>query len=410
MARVRIFWVVVIFVAAMASCVDDTDQGTRYEPEIRDWHDLHAVRFHPGDSFVLMNDLDATTAGYQELASAEADKGGGWQPIGNQDDRFYGSFNGQGYEIRDIFIDRPDQGGIGLFGAVDEGGVVENVGVVNVNVAGEWAVGALAGANWGLVRTAYSAGSVTGLDCVGGLVGGNAGTLSDCHSAADITGHWDVGGLAGCNDSSGTVSSSYSTGSVTGEWAVGGLLGGNWGGVVNLSYSTGTVQGVDYVGGLVGDNQGTVSNSYSAGGVTGDWHVGGLVGYNEEGIVSKCYSAGNVTGDWHAGGLVGGSEGGNVNDSFWDSEACAIEESDGGTGKTTMEMHDIATFSDTDTGGLEHPWDIAAVAPGESDRDRIWNIVDGQTYPFLSWSAVDYEASADLTSTSQYLPCDHGLV
>jgi len=65
-----------------------------------------------------------------------------------------------------------------------------------------------------------------------------------------------------------------------------------------------------------------------------------------------------------------------------------MEESDGGTGKTTAEMMDIATFTDTETEELDDPWDITAVALGETNPAYIWNIVNGQTYPFLSWQSV----------------------
>ena len=51
----------------------------------------------------------------------------------------------------------------------------------------------------------------------------------------------------------------------------------------------------------------------------------------------------------------------------------------GGTGKTTAEMQDIATFSGA-------TWDIVAVDnPGTRNPSYIWNIVDTETYPFLSW-------------------------
>jgi hypothetical protein len=47
-------------------------------------------------------------------------------------------------------------------------------------------------------------------------------------------------------------------------------------------------------------------------------------------------------------------------------------------------MMDIATFTDTSTEGLADPWDITAVAHGEIDDTYTWNIVDGESYPFLS--------------------------
>jgi hypothetical protein len=55
--------------------------------------------------------------------------------------------------------------------------------------------------------------------------------------------------------------------------------------------------------------------------------------------------------------------------------------SDGGTGKTTAEMQDTTTF-------LRASWNITAVAnPSIRNFAYIWNIVDDETYPFLSWQS-----------------------
>jgi hypothetical protein len=356
--------------------------------EIRDWHDLYAVRDNLGGHYVLMNDLDSSTVGYGELAGNTANQGKGWQPIGTSDDPFAGAFDGQGYGISDMFISCPDEIAVGLFAAVDAGGLIQNVGMLQADVAGDWAVGALVGENWGDVRNSYSDGAVTGADCVGGLVGGNAGGVSNSYSAASVTGHWDVGGLVGCSDSRGSVTASYSLGDVTGEWAVGGLVGGNLGGAVARSYSAASVSGDDYVGGLVGDNQGSVSNSYSTGSVTGEWYVGGLVGDNDSaGTVSNSYANGSVTGYSFVGGLVG-SNWGTVSSSFWNIETSGMTESDGGAGRTTMAMRDIATFTDTSTEGLDNAWNIRAVTTGETDGAFTWNMVMEQTPPLLSWQSA----------------------
>jgi hypothetical protein len=82
----------------------------------------------------------------------------------------------------------------------------------------------------------------------------------------------------------------------------------------------------------------------------------------------------------NVGGVVGGNHyDGTVSDSFWNTEAAGQVASDGGTGKTTAEMKTIATFSDAG-------WNITAVASLDTiNRSYIWNIVDGVTYPFLSW-------------------------
>jgi len=158
------------------------------------------------------------------------------------------------------------------------------------------------------------------------------------------------------------------------------LVGGNLGGVIAQSFSDSGVIGDDYVGGLVGDNQGTVSDSYSVGSVTGEWYVGGLVGDNDSsGIVSNSYAGGSVAGYSFVGGLVG-SNWGTVSNSFWDTDTSGANESDGGTGKTTTEMNDIATFSSAG-------WNIIAVASDQTDPAYIWNIVTDETYPFLSWQS-----------------------
>ena len=512
---------------------------------IRDWHDLHAVRDNLDGSYLLMNDLDSTTAGYAELAGPMANGGKGWAPLGVPDDGFTGRFDGQDYGISDLLIDRPDESNAGLFGVVDEGGFVENVGLLNANVTGRFQVGGLAGLNGGAVIGCHSGGTVTGESRVGGLVGfcfggtvsnsyclsGSvdgatavgglvgrilAGTVSNSYynyhavlvngenvisagalfgedidewlangrfldvderlsqedghylindvsdfkellafgqnsslrfrlqsdldlsdeagfyvpylsgafhgdghrisnlrlnsdsvaqiglfgylaSGGEVTevrveniavsGYLPVGGLVGHNH--GSVSDSCARGSVVGQQQAGGLVGHSYDGSVSNSYSSGDVTGIAIIGGLVGANQGgTVNNSYSTCSVTGQgWSVGGLVGWNS-GKVSTSFSVGTVAGDEWAGGLVEVNDGGVVSNSFWDTTTSGRTVSDGGTGKTTVQMRRLATFADTDTPGLDEPWDIVAVAVGETNPAHAWNIVDGQTYPFLSWQRV----------------------
>jgi hypothetical protein len=298
--------------------------------EIRDWYDLDAVRNNPFGEHTLMNDLDSTTAGYDELASPTADQGKGWQPIATWPfSSFTGSFDGQGHEIRDLFINRPIESPVGLFGLAGEGAVIKDVGMVDVTVTGYYYVGGLIGYNNGAVTDSYSTGDVSGVaGMAGGLVGRNSGTLSN----------------------------SYSTASVTSIVSVGGLVADNW--------------------------DGTVSNSYSTGSVIGSTCVGGLVAYNYWGTVTDSYSSSSVTGDEEVGGLVGRNYDSTVSNSFWDTETSGQPASAAGTGKNTTQMQDIDTFSGVD-------WDIVEVAnPSTRNPAYVWNIVDDETYPFLSWQPV----------------------
>jgi hypothetical protein len=344
--------------------------------EIRDWYGLDAVREDMHGSYVLMSDLDSSTAGYEELAGPTANDGKGWQPIAINS-TFAGSFDGQGYEIGDLSINRPDESDVGLFGVVGTGGVIEDVGVVNSDITGYQAVGNLVGRNRGTVSNSYARGNAAGDLDVGGLAGVNGGTVSMSYSSGSLAGRDDTGGLVGRNE--GTVSNSYSAGTINGNDFVGGLVGRNEGTVSN-SYSTGAAEGSDFVGDLVGVNSGTVSNSYATGTVDGSNFVGGLLGRNEA-VVSKCYSTCNVTGDGYTGGLVGQNLYGVISNSFWDTQTSGQGVSDGGSGNTTAEMQDIATF-------IGAGWDITTVDPGEADPTHTWSIVDTVTYPFLSWQSV----------------------
>jgi len=298
--------------------------------EIRNWYDLDAIRTtnNLGGSHIMINNLDSTTRGYEELASPAANGGEGWQPIVT----FNGTFDGRGYKIKDLFINRPDATGVGLFGYADKRGVVLNVTVVNATVTGNSKVGGLVGSNEGKVENSYSSGSVTGENSTGGLVGWNQGTILNSYATGSVSGGSCMGGLVGYNKGTearvsgsnststvsgddyvaglvgwneGAVSDSYSAGSVNGAEKVGGLVGWNGGSVRSSSCSNNVTGGNNYVGGLVGYNGGTVSTSHSSSNVIGgDEHVGGLVGWNE-GTVITSHSTGNVKGNDNVGGLVG---------------------------------------------------------------------------------------------------------
>ncbi|MCR9098370.1 MAG: HYR domain-containing protein, partial [bacterium] len=98
--------------------------GTPEDPyQIADWEHLHNVRFRMEAHFILINDLDKDSSGYQEYV-ADA----GWLPIGTMDgdvlngtgtvNGFTGYFDGQGYSINDLQIDNGLSYGNGLFFAL----------------------------------------------------------------------------------------------------------------------------------------------------------------------------------------------------------------------------------------------------------------------------------------------------
>ena len=416
MKKALLVWFLVAVLAAAGCTAAPEGAGIPSNPyKIRDWHELAAIGNNLTASYILMKDLDASSAGYAVVAGPDANEGKGWKPIGTLHEGFTGSLAGQGYEIRDLSINRVDEDAVGLFGYVDEGALIDSVGVVNVDVIGNDTVGGLVGYNGGTVSDSYSTGRITGGDVVGGLVGVNRGVVTDSfssacvsgdervgglvghnwggtvrasHAAGSVTGGEFVGGLAGYVFGGGTVGDSYASGNVTGGMSVGGLVGWNGVGTVTSSYASGNVTGNGVVGGLVGANLDTLSNSYAAGVVTGEEWVGGLVGRNT-GTLSNSYAAGSVTGETSVGGLVGWNTG-TVSDSFWDVEASGMEESAGGTGKTTAEMRNIDTFTDVATGGLHEPWDMAPVAHFDPWDPSTWYIEHGIDYPRLYFENPHY--------------------
>jgi hypothetical protein len=235
--RVGVFLIPVVLVVGMAG-FDGVGGALSFPPsqnsppqnlEIQTWYDLDAARNNLAGNHTLMNDLDSTTPGYWELVAPIANQGEGWQPIGfvqvicwdspcgggDMIEEWYGlngTFDGQGYEIRDLFIGRPHESDIGLFGVVDEGGVIKDIGAVNVTVIGEYYVGSLVGRNRGTVSNSCSSGKVTGVQWgVGGLVGtmeSSRAALRDSYSICNVIGSSAIGGLVGSNDQ-GTVSNSY---------------------------------------------------------------------------------------------------------------------------------------------------------------------------------------------------------
>jgi hypothetical protein len=382
--------------------------GTPSDPYvITNVKQLQEMKYDLKAHYVLGNDIDASE-------TKNWNNGQGFEPIGDKDNPFTGSFDGRGHKIYNLYINTT-RSYVGLFGYVGKQGIIKNVGLEKVEISSKGGdVGGLIGWNSGIVSNSYSIGSVNGEWHVGGLVGYNVGTISNSYSTGAVKGNILIGGLVGSNDRGGIVSNCYSTGSVNGTWRVGGLVGLNAGEVFN-SYSIASVNGNhDEIGGLVGVNSGIVSKCYSTGSVNGQSSVGGLIGYNtKEGTVSNCFSTSSVSGKYvKIGGLIGSNHGkvfncysigtvkgyagvggligyneGTVSNSFWDIQTSGHIYSAGGAGKTTEEMKNIRTYTDVAWSvGLESPWDFVGNPYDDKGNENIWAIASNVNngYPYLT--------------------------
>jgi len=243
-----------------------------------------------------------------------------WTPVGNCGPEkncmvardkygFAGALDGNGHTLRNLTVNLPEGGGVGMFGTLAKTGVVRNLTLEDATVTGRGGVGALVGANFGYIADCKASVRVVGRLATGGLVGGHAGQVVNCHVRGEVSGQAAVGGLAG--DMNGIVRDSSADMRVSAGKGVGGLVGLSTTGKVLNSRATGIVAGTDNVGGLVGMNtDALVENSFATGEVQGTGtNVGGLVGFNSQSRIVSSFATGAVTGKDAVGGLIGRNNG-----------------------------------------------------------------------------------------------------
>ena len=238
-----------------------------------------------------------------------------WTPIGTFNDKFTGTFDGNGKTISGLYYNNSETDDVGLFGCVGEHGKVINVTLADSYVSGNNTVGGICGWNdGGTLQGCHNTGTVSGAYHVGGVCGinNNSGTIQKCDNAGTVSGtNSKIGGVCGSNgngtgSSSTTIQECYNTGKVSGKSWVGGVCGQNTGGTLEKSYNTNTVTGTgNYIGGVCGDNynSGTVNGCYNTGTVSGGSYVGGVCGENTA-TVENCYYLSSKSGTAHSQGGI----------------------------------------------------------------------------------------------------------
>jgi hypothetical protein len=330
---------------------------------------------------------------------------------------FTGTFDGNNHVIQNFtYVTSADQSVVGLFGYIENAQIIDlTLTNVTVSTAGG-AVGGLAGyQKYGTISNCHTDASVMGQSFIGGLIGfSNAGMISQCSSTGSVTNGYqggvcgglvgllykatvtdsfsnaavyggleshEIGGLLGIVQGvDAVVERCYSSGDVTaGEnsIAVGGLAGYLFSGDLMKSFSTGNVvsPASEAIGGLVGTiSMGTAGHCYSLGNVTASGesiYVGGFVGVSYDDIAC-CFSTGTVT-TTSAGEYVGGFAGlgYGVFNSFWDIWTSSLTYSNGGKGRTTLQMQEASNYIN---------WNTAA--------QTNWVIDEGNDYPHLIWEGT----------------------
>lgn len=178
---------------------------------------------------------DINLSGYGE-ANKGFNNGNGWIPIGTANNRFAGSFDGNGKRITGLHINDANLKDAGLFGNVC--GIVINLGIVDADISASDRVGGITGSvNYGeassvlkdcYVANCYVTGMVKGSGWVGGIAGEifSKGIVSDCYSLCTVVGQQNVGGITGSVIDSGLLSYCYATGNIVANLCCAGGLAG----------------------------------------------------------------------------------------------------------------------------------------------------------------------------------------
>ena len=266
-----------------------------------------------------------------------------WEPVGDRNNVYTGTFDGNGHTIRNMAITKENLSfgdDCGMFGRVGTNATIQDLTLENVRL---------------------NVGATDGVP-IGALAGFNQGTISNCKVSGNIfvtnnrAGY--VGGIVGCMHS-GVIKYCHSSASIQGgnSTYVGGVLGGE--------YATATVKACSF--------SGSITSANAVGGIAGH-----CLYFN---YMTGCYSVGKLsnlsTTAYRTGGVVGflqwGSE---ATACYWDGfdgEGVGYCNSGEGTGAYQID-------------GTTHTWQTATEAMNAAlgaDSEYIWETTDADTPPTL---------------------------
>lgn len=207
---------------------------------ISDCTELQNMKNNLSEDYELGNDIDCSIFS----------DGEGFEPIGSDSTPFTGTFDGKGFTISDLYINRPTLDSVGLFGEIGET-TISDVRLIDADVTGQDRVGILVG---------YS-------------LSGETANLDRIYTSGSVSGYRDnptsrvsVGGIAGTIFRGALLTNSYSDATVT-STAIGTGSMSHAGGLVGfIQYST--VQNSHATGDVSAFASGALTGSF-AGGVTG---------------------------------------------------------------------------------------------------------------------------------------------
>ncbi len=147
--------------------------------------------------FKLMNDIDASETRYWNVGNHDGDTSTPDEPTGFKPiNRFFGSFDGDGHVIKNLFINIPyGINYIGLFGYISSYGVIKKLGIENCEITGSGWVGSICGLLEipATIEECYTNGKIKSIDSIlSGPIGGfcgynNFAEIINCYSSCSVS-------------------------------------------------------------------------------------------------------------------------------------------------------------------------------------------------------------------------------
>ena len=303
---------------------NDVNLGNGYSAEL-----TRTLDFEDDNSYKDKNSTqfgDYNQDGNIEGIKAElTNKNGiGFISIGTGHD-FTGNFEGNGYEIKNIYQNKY----AGLFG------IISNAKVANLGLSGgeihseeqKYAGALIASSRSSQIYNCYNSANVIANEAL--FTGGISGRIAEstqiynCYNSGNITGKQDIGGIAGWSyenkkNTINIITNCYNTGKIT---ALSDYAGGIVGfyvdfynyymdkTFVNRCYNTGEISGSNYIGGIIGwvtSKSNSVNGCYNMGNISGKTDIGGIIGGAvSSSYIRQCYNTGAITGTTSVGGICG---------------------------------------------------------------------------------------------------------
>ena len=281
--------------------------------------------------------------------------GTGFNPIRE----FWGDFDGNGKIIKEVYINRPNEDYVGMFGILN--GPIKNIGITG-KIKGNEYVGGISGrgSSRAEIQNSFVNIEIEGDSNVAGI-SGNYGDIKNCYVLGNLVATKDIAGISGSQGKG--IYNCYNLANIT-TINEGYSIGGISGGLTNIvnCYNLGNINACEdssWVGGIAAaGNSTSITNCYNMGKIKeGASQIGGILGLLQNGV--------SLNNNYYLEGTAeGGIEGKDV-----EGQAMPLPES---------EMPSVISVLMTDNEQVEYNGQMVDVWKEDTN-----NINNG--YPILYW-------------------------